>query len=137
MSAISYAATGSIVEATGKHRPISMTFSYDPYDALAVKVIFHLPEGEVTWTFARDLLFWAYGDPSRWHGHRDVLVKHFLHEGVIWLQFSPPEGTADVITQPGPLADFLRRTHLLMPVGHEVVNVDHWIGAIFANEGAA
>ncbi|MEV5546037.1 SsgA family sporulation/cell division regulator [Streptomyces sp. NPDC052309] len=93
--------------------------SYRRRDPFAVHVTFHTePGGPVPWVFSRELLSQGMHEPS---GEGDIRLwpSGSGPGAVLHLALSSPHGYARLRTPLPALAEWLRRTYLLVPAGHE------------------
>ncbi|MEV7189878.1 SsgA family sporulation/cell division regulator [Kitasatospora sp. NPDC093102] len=109
---------------SGEPVTLPTLLSYRSYDPLAVHIVFHTDaDGRVPWVFARDLLAQGLHRPS---GQGDVQVWPGAvgHEEVLNLALSSPEGTAWLRAPLHVVAQWLERTHRLVPAGREADGYD-------------
>ncbi|MFE7530238.1 SsgA family sporulation/cell division regulator [Kitasatospora sp. NPDC057542] len=109
---------------SGEPVTLPTLLSYRSYDPLAVRIVFHTDaHGRIPWVFARDLPAQGLHRPS---GQGDVQVWPGAvgHEEVLNLAFSSPEGTAWLRAPLHVVAEWLERTHRLVPAGQEADRYD-------------
>jgi hypothetical protein len=99
--------------------PVAARLTYEPTDPYAIRMMFRTGEGEVVWTFARDLLLDGMRRPA---GEGDVLVQP---DGeAITLVLSAPTGRAEFALDAFDIAVFLEGTTDAVPRGQEHRAVD-------------
>jgi Streptomyces sporulation and cell division protein, SsgA len=110
--------------------PLMASLYYSSEDPYAIRIAFHVGLDEpVEWIFARDLL--AMGIEGR-EGDGDVQVwpsggtEGGAPDSVLNLELSSPFGQAHFEAPVKDIAEFLRKTYQLVPVGEEsdYVNVE-------------
>lgn len=118
----------------GRAVPLPCTLSYTVFDPFAVTATFASGDGEVAWTFGRELL--ALGLIER-AGEGDVTVRP-LDDLVIEIVLSSPNGSAVVRADIGDIAEFLAATYRLLPQGSEwpYLNFDAELAALLDGESA-
>ncbi len=121
-----------LIDSSGTATPIDAQLHYDPRDPYAVTALFHTSQGEVRWTFGRDLLVAGLYEPC---GDGDVHVWPCLDAGghaVVIIELSSPDGEALVQARTGDLSEFVERICAAVKPGNEssFVDVDAAIAAI-------
>ncbi|MFJ1644618.1 SsgA family sporulation/cell division regulator [Streptomyces sp. NPDC088258] len=102
-------------------RTVSVTLRYDDADPPALRIVFppelslDREQGEVVWTFARDLLASGLRQPS---GDGDVRVWPCGRAQTV-MEFHAPDGVAVVQFDSAPLRRFLESSYALVPAGQE------------------
>lgn len=99
--------------------PFTASFRWEPENPLAVHMVLHLLEGDVTWVVGRELL--QRGATSLLSvGDGDVKVKR---EGPassrLLVCLKSPEGHADIGFNQPHVVRFLNRTVAVTPIGEE------------------
>ena len=125
----------------GATLPVKATLRYEPTDPYAVHVVFHGggadPAGEVSWSFARQLLAEGLNEPA---GIGDVRAWPWQSEDgpVIALALSSPDGHALFEVPRAALADFLARTFAEVPRDTEArhLDVDAALAALLGTRGS-
>ncbi|WP_434447234.1 SsgA family sporulation/cell division regulator [Lentzea sp. E54] len=103
----------------GGHKPVAADLRYSTRDPLAVAVVCHGSGGEVSWTFARDLLAAGLIGPV---GEGDVRLRPLSGDGArVLLSLATPFGAIDFVARLLVVADFLDRTFELVADGAEDV----------------
>ncbi len=107
---------------------VRATLRYRPTDPFAVHVVFHAgigdAEGDVSWSFARDLLAEGLTHPA---GIGDVRIWPWEGSdkvGSIALALSSPDGHALFEASRAVMEDFLERTYIQVPLGTEPLLMD-------------
>jgi hypothetical protein len=118
--------------------PVPAELSYSTSDPYAVTVSFQLHDRSVPWTFGRDLLSLGLHEPA---GEGDVHVFPCLSDdglAVVTVELCSPHGDALVEIRTQDAADFVERSHALVPPGQEFahLDVDAAISAIRTAENA-
>ncbi|MFD5125727.1 SsgA family sporulation/cell division regulator [Streptomyces sp. NPDC058385] len=101
--------------------PLPARFSYRAADPYAVQAVFEQGGGDITWTFARDLL--SDGMHAR-TGDGDVTVWTSTgsdqHDAArTYIELSPPSGTALLSLPRARVEEFLSQTISIVPPGTE------------------
>lgn len=102
--------------------PVLATLRYDVRDPWAVAATFQecgRDGAEVSWLFGRQLLTDGLAGPV---GAGDVAIRPV--DGGVRLALRSPTGAALVEGDREEVVDFLQRTYLLVPTGHEAGCVD-------------
>lgn len=94
--------------------PVGTRLTYEPNDPYAVQMSFRTGDGQVTWTFARDLLFDGLRRPT---GEGDVHLEP--DADTVRLVLSAPAGSAEFALDAFDVAVFLEETSDLVPRGQE------------------
>jgi hypothetical protein len=93
--------------------------TYAAHDPYAVQMAFRTGDGQVTWTFARELLFDGMRRPT---GEGDVFLEP--DADAVRLVLKAPTGTAEFALDAFDLAVFLEETSNLVPRGQESRTID-------------
>jgi hypothetical protein len=114
--------------------PLPCTLSYTVFDPFAVTATFASSDGEVSWTFSRELL--AAGLQHQ-VGLGDVVVRPLVG-ALVEIVLSSPHGAAVVHADLADLAGFVSATYELLPEGSEwqYLNFDAELAALL-DDGAA
>jgi hypothetical protein len=99
--------------------PVGTRLTYAAYDPYAVQMAFRTGDGQVTWTFARELLFDGMRRPT---GEGDVFLEP--DADAVRLVLKAPTGTAEFALDAFDLAVFLEETSNLVPRGQESRTID-------------
>jgi hypothetical protein len=118
----------------GQAVPLPCTLSYEVVDPFAVTATFSSGDGEVSWTFARDLLAAGLRTAS---GDGDVMVRPLIG-GQIEIVLSSPSGAAVVHADLDAVAAFVQASYDLLPEGYEwqYLNFDAGLAALLDEEAA-
>jgi hypothetical protein len=112
------------VDDHGTTHHVSSVFGYDPVDPFAVTVTFCTPQGDLPWTFARDLLVRGLDCPN---GDGDVHVWPSITargRAVVLIELSSPDGHLIAQARTDEVHRFLTRTLALVPAGTETEHFD-------------
>jgi hypothetical protein len=112
------------VDAKGQRHEIDTIMGYRRQDPYAVTMTFITGEGNLTWTFGRDLLSRGMNHPV---GDGDVRVSPAVdHAGraVVHIELSSPDGHLVLAARTAELGDFVARTTVLVPAGQEELHLD-------------
>lgn len=101
--------------------PATLTYSLD--DPFAVSVTFRTGDGDITWTFARDLLERGMTESA---GEGDINVRpgHPSRGPVVMLTLSSPSGAAQIEAPRHEIADFVAETYRVCPADSEWMYLD-------------
>ena len=108
----------------GRTVRVPTTLSYQSGDPYAISLTFHVPDGDVTWLVARDVVLEGLTHPA---GDGDVRVFPSIGDdaaAVVVLVFSSPEGDLIAEVSTRELHAFLARTLVLVPKGTESAYLD-------------
>lgn len=127
-----------LVVPDGPVLPVRACLRYDPADPYAVHVVFQGgPAGEVSWSFARQLLMDGLREPA---GMGDVRAWPWqgVDGPVIALALSSPDGHALFELPRGVLSDFVTRTLVAVPFGTEDrhLDLDAAVAALLGTRGS-
>lgn len=112
------------VDDYGTSHHVASVFGYDLADPFAVTVTFCTPQGDLPWTFARDLLVRGLDGPS---GDGDVHVWPSITargRAVVLIELSSPDGHLIAQARTDEVYRFLTRTLALVPAGAETEHFD-------------
>ena len=112
------------VDDYGTTHHVAAVFGYDLADPFAVTVTFCTPQGDLPWTFARDLLVRGLDGPS---GDGDVHVWPSITargRAVVLIELSSPDGHLIAQARTDEVYRFLTRTLALVPSGTEAEHFD-------------
>jgi len=114
--------------------PLPCTLSYEVFDPFAVTATFSSGDGDVSWTFARDLLAAGLRTAS---GDGDVRVSPIIG-AQIEIVLSSPSGSAVVHADHEAVAAFVQACYDLLPEGFEwqYLNFDAGLAALLDDEAA-
>lgn len=121
---VSMHVTVECFDVRGRAHQIDTVLGYHRRDAYAVTMTFLVGQGELTWTFARDLLARGVNDPT---GDGDVLVAPGLGpsgRAVVHIDLRSPDGEILLEAPSAAIAEFLLRTCALVPPGTESGELD-------------
>lgn len=116
----------------GTTHHVASVFGYDLADPFAVTVTFCTPQGDLPWTFARDLLVRGLDGPN---GDGDVHVWPSITargRAVVLVELSSPDGHLVAQARTDEVHRFLTRTLALVPAGTESehLDVDRLVGQL-------
>lgn len=102
---------------------LSATLSYALDDPFAVSATFRTGDGDITWTFARDLLRTGMTEPA---GEGDIHVRpgHPSRGPIVVLTLSSPSGAAQIEAPRGEIGEFVAETLRICPDGSEWMYLD-------------
>lgn len=112
------------LDAGGHHHQIDTVLAYRCADPYAVTMTFLTGEGDLTWTFGRDLLVEGISRPV---GDGDVRVAPSIStagRAVVDVELSSPDGHLVLQAHTTHLRDFVERTTSLVAPGQETVHLD-------------
>ena len=112
------------VDAAGQRHEIDTIMGYRRPDPYAVTMTFITGDGNLTWTFGRDLLARGMTSPV---GEGDVRVAPAVDDAgraVVQIELSSPDGHLVLEARTAELDDFVSRTLALVPAGQEQVHLD-------------
>lgn len=115
--------TVDILVGNGPPPALESELSYDPGDPLAVSIKVGTDDG-VRWVFARSLLLAGMFAST---GDGDVVISPGVDDdghALTYVELSSPDGVAILRTRSSTVAEFLRQTEQLVPIGHEGDHVD-------------
>jgi hypothetical protein len=112
------------VDAAGRRHQIDTVMAYRRTDPYAVSMTFLTGDGDLTWTFGRDLLVHGVHQPV---GDGDVRVSPAIGasgRAVVDVELSSPDGHLVLQARTTELAEFVERTTSLVPAGEESEHFD-------------
>jgi hypothetical protein len=112
------------VDSHGHRHQIDTVLAYRRTDPYAVTMTFFTGDGDLTWTFGRDLLVQGVGQPV---GEGDVRVAPAINDfgrAVVEVELSSPDGHLVLQGRSTELNDFVSRTTALVPAGEESTHLD-------------
>jgi hypothetical protein len=113
---------GSWVSAGGSTVPVHIVLGYDSRDPYAITATITADgSAPVPWMFARDLLREAIARTPQWVGNGDVQAR--MVGEAFWLVLHSPDGHADLVLRPQPIAQILHASLGICPIGHESEHV--------------
>lgn len=121
---VSVDVTVECMDASGGLHHLDTRLGYQAVDAYAVSMTFLTATGDLTWTFARDLLLRGVGSPV---GDGDVHVCPALDvdgAAVVLIELSSPDGHLILQARTKDVTDFLDRSLRVVPAGEEGAHLD-------------
>ena len=117
------------IDASGRTQDLDTVFSYSKEDPFGVTITFLTPEGDLPWTFSRDLLLRGLTAPS---GEGDVHVCPSISDhgrAVVIIELSSPDGHLVTESRTDEVFTFIQRSLALVPEGEESqhLRLDHMI----------
>jgi Streptomyces sporulation and cell division protein, SsgA len=112
------------VDPVGTLTTVNAVLGYDPADPFAVTATFVTVEGDVVWTFARDLLARGLSGPA---GEGDVHIWPCLDaqgNATVIIELCSPDGELVAQARTLDVYPFLNRTLAAVPAGTETVRID-------------
>ena len=107
------------IDTSGRTHDLETIFSYAQDDPFAVTITFLTPEGDLPWTFSRDLLCRGMTAPI---GEGDVHVCPSINDrghAVVIIELSSPDGHLVTEAPTNELFTFVQRSLALVPEGEE------------------
>ncbi|QCX27743.1 SsgA family sporulation/cell division regulator [Nocardioides jishulii] len=107
------------IDTSGRTHDLDTVFSYSKVDPFAVTVTFLTPEGDLPWTFSRDLLLRGLTTPI---GDGDVHVCPSINDhgrAVVIIELSSPDGHLVTEARTDAVFTFVQRSLALVPEGEE------------------
>jgi hypothetical protein len=119
----------------GIRHEIDTMLGYRSSDPFAVSMTFITGEGNLVWTFGRDLLMRGVEAPN---GEGDVHVSPALGvsgHAMVSIELSSPDGHLVLLARSSDVSDFLARTVAVVPQGSESdhFDVDMLISQVLAS----
>jgi hypothetical protein len=111
-------------DSSGRSHHLDTVFSYNESDPYAVTITFVTPEGDLPWTFGRELLITGLSTPS---GNGDVHVCPSTDNrgrGIILIELSSPDGHLTTEAPIHQVQCFLDDTLTAIPDGEEAHHLD-------------
>lgn len=126
--------TVECVDDHGRRHEIDTVLGYRRQDPYAVTMTFITGDGDLTWTFGRDLLSRGLSSPT---GDGDVQVAPALGRhgrAMVHVDLSSPDGTLGLLARSDEVRGFLGRTFDVVADGDEasLLDLDLLIDQIFA-----
>jgi hypothetical protein len=112
------------VDPRGRHHEIATVVGYRRADPYAVTMTFITGEGDLTWTFGRDLLARGLSEAV---GVGDVRVAPALDDAgseVVHIELTSPDGHLLLRARAAEVSDFVHLTLALVPAGEESQHLD-------------
>ena len=116
--------TVDVLVGSGPPPALASELSYRSDDPLAVTIQLGESHDSVRWTFARSLLLAGMFASS---GEGDVVISPGVDDegrALTYVELSSPDGVAVLRMHSWSVADFLRKTEQLVPIGGELERVD-------------
>lgn len=107
------------IDSMGRTHDLDTVFSYNENDPFAVTVTFLTHEGDLPWTFSRDLLARGLTSPI---GDGDVHVCPSINDrgrAVVIIELSSPDGHLVTEAHTSEVHAFVQRSFKLVPEGEE------------------
>jgi hypothetical protein len=124
MSDVSLDITVECMDERGMRHEIDTVLGYRSSDPFAVSMTFVTGEGDLVWTFGRDLLAQGVEAPN---GEGDVHVAPALGvsgRAMVSIELSSPDGHLVLLARSSDVTDFLARTVAVVPQGSESEHFD-------------
>jgi hypothetical protein len=127
--------TVECMDERGIRHEIDTVLGYRSSDPFAVSMTFITGEGNLVWTFGRDLLMRGVEAPN---GEGDVHVSPALGvsgHAMVSIELSSPDGHLVLLARSSDVSDFLARTVAVVPQGSESdhFDVDMLISQVLAS----
>ena len=119
LSDVAVAITVECVDERGLHHEIDAVLGYRRADPFAVAMTFVTGQGDLTWTFGRDLLARGIAAPV---GDGDVHVSPAIGlsgTAMVSIELSSPDGHLVLQTRSAVVMDFVARSFAVVPDGTE------------------
>ncbi|WP_181311190.1 SsgA family sporulation/cell division regulator [Nocardioides campestrisoli] len=134
VGAVEQEITMQCLDSLGRAHAMETVFTYREDDPFAVTITFRTPEGDLPWTFSRDLLVTGLTEQT---GLGDVLVRPGVDDhgqAVVMVELSSPDGHLATRTCAREVRRFLRRSLSLVPAGEESqhLRMDTIVGQLLA-----
>ncbi len=107
------------IDSSGRTHDIDTVFSYSKEDPFGVTITFLTAEGDLPWTFSRDLLLRGLTAPI---GEGDVHVCPSINDrgrAVVIIELSSPDGHLVTEARTDQIFTFVQRSLVLVPEGEE------------------
>jgi len=126
--------TVECMDERGIRHEIDTVLGYRSSDPFAIAMTFITPDGNLVWTFGRDLLSRGTEAPI---GEGDVHVAPAIGlsgRSMVSIELSSPDGHLVLLARASDVNDFLARTLAVVPLGTEsdYFDVDTLINQVFA-----
>ena len=109
---------------SGQEYHLDSVLAYHRHDPFAVAMTFLTSEDSLTWTFGRDLLIQGLREPA---GDGDVCVAPAIcrdGRAVVLITLSSPDGHLMLQARADKIAQFVKRSLAVVPIGSEVEHLD-------------
>lgn len=119
IDAVEHAITIQCLDTRGRSHALDTLFTYVASDPYAVTVTFMTHEGDLPWTFGRDLLVQGLTSPI---GDGDVHVCPSINErglAVVIIELSSPDGHLVTEARTDEIMAFVQQSLALVPQGEE------------------
>lgn len=131
---VSHDITIQCIDTQGRTHDLDTVFSYCESDPYAVTITFLTPEGELPWTFSRELLIRGLTTPV---GDGDVHVCPSINDrgrAVVIVELSSPDGHLVTEARTDEVFAFVRNCLQAVPEGEESqhLNLDSMIEQLLA-----
>lgn len=118
----------------GRSHAIDTVLGYRRNDPFAVTMTFLTGDGDLTWTFGRELLARGVSAPT---GDGDVRIAPSVASdgrATVTIELTSPDGHLALTARTGDVQDFLVRSHAVVPAGEESnhLDVDRLIAQVLA-----
>ena len=135
LSGVALDITVECVDDRGIHHSIDAVLDYRRSDPFAVAMTFVTGEGDLVWTFGRDLLIRGTEAPA---GDGDVHVSPAISlsgRAMVSIELSSPDGHLVLLARAADVVDFLARTVAVVSPGTEsdVFDADMLISQLLAS----
>ena len=122
------------IDTAGRTHDLDTVFSYDKSDPFAVTITFLTTEGDLPWTFSRDLLIRGLTTPV---GDGDVHVCPSINDrgrAVVIVELSSPDGHLVTEAHTDQVFTFVQNSLKVVPEGEESqhLNLDSMIEQLLA-----
>lgn len=107
------------IDSLGRGHDLETVFSYSRDEPFAATITFMTPEGDLPWTFSRELLLQGLTDPT---GQGDVHVCPSIDDhgrAVVIIELSSPDGHLVTQVRSDDLYEFVNETLSVVPEGEE------------------
>ena len=124
LSGVALDITVECVDDRGIHHSIDAVLDYRRSDPFAVAMTFVTGDGDLVWTFGRDLLAEGVATPA---GDGDVHVAPAIGlsgTAMVSIELSSPDGHLVLQARSSDINDFVSRSFTVVPQGEESVNFD-------------
>lgn len=124
LSGVALDITVECVDDRGIHHNIDAVLDYRRSDPFAVAMTFVTSDGDLVWTFGRDLLAEGVTTPA---GVGDVHVAPAVGlsgTAMVSIELSSPDGHLVLQARSTDITDFISRSFAVVPQGDESVNFD-------------
>lgn len=131
---VSHDITIQCIDTAGRTHDLDTVFSYEKTDPFAVTITFLTPDGELPWTFSRELLSRGLTTPT---GDGDVHVCPSINDrgrAVVIIELSSPDGHLVTEARTDQVFAFVQNSFKVVPEGEESqhLNLDSMIEQLLA-----